>query len=291
MEELPIESSALVVDNDDQHTITANDPQSSISKENFKLLLATTKHTILRSNSNDFSGGGGGSQSQHIVAIPKSSPGKIQKQISLYERDSSASGSDYNKLTHELDALTRSPGKIKIQKRWIDGCGGGGSAGGDQPQNSMSVDNLQNVTKIDAERIAGSASTAAAASTEMPPPGGNKTKSCINLKTCGGAANASPGAVVVKEKFIEPPLRVAKSFHGNTSFASKYKSRKVDCGTVEQLGGGLSTDNLFNNSGSLSKLNRFTATRVTESNELAEQRACASDDGSTAPPSDGDHRF
>lgn len=43
-------------------------------------------------------------------------------------------------------------------------------------------------------------------------PAPSKTKSCANLKNC----YASPGALIVKENFIEPPRRVPKSFHGRT---------------------------------------------------------------------------
>ncbi|XP_055685097.1 inositol hexakisphosphate and diphosphoinositol-pentakisphosphate kinase isoform X16 [Lutzomyia longipalpis] len=43
-----------------------------------------------------------------------------------------------------------------------------------------------------------------------------KTKSCANLKIF---SSNTPGALVVKEKFIAPPKRVANSFHGKTQFS------------------------------------------------------------------------
>lgn len=49
----------------------------------------------------------------------------------------------------------------------------------------------------------------------------NITKSCANLKTsCAAAAHQSaphsPGAVLIKEKYIDLPKRAARSFHGKT---------------------------------------------------------------------------
>lgn len=46
----------------------------------------------------------------------------------------------------------------------------------------------------------------------------NRTKSCANLKiSCAHqSAPHSPGAVLIKEKYIDMPKRVARSFHGKT---------------------------------------------------------------------------
>lgn len=46
----------------------------------------------------------------------------------------------------------------------------------------------------------------------------SKTKSCVNLKNYDASTSKAPnaGALIVKEVFIEPPKRVTKSFHGRT---------------------------------------------------------------------------
>lgn len=215
--------------------ITTSDLHCSIGKESFQQLLANTKHTILRSNSNEFC--------SIPAAKPTSKSIKIQKQISLYEKDKLASEP---KPEHDID-LQRSPIKMNVQKRWI---------GSNRDHNNfVSADNLQSLHST--ALIGGAApdlvATAAVGSDET-----SKTKSCMNLKSCLSGASSNPGAVVVKEKFIEPPLRVAKSFHGNTSFANKYKNHKA---------AGLSTESVF--TGSQTKLHRFTATKVTETDVLA----------------------
>lgn len=160
----------------------------------------------------------------------------------MYEKEKLAS-----EPRPEHDDLQRSPNKT-VQKRWI--------GSNREHTNFVSADNLQllqNTTLIGGTTT-DLVTTVAVGSDET-----SKTKSCMNLKSCLGGGSSNPGAVVVKEKFIEQPLRVAKSFHGNTSFANKYKSRKA--ATVE-LGGGLSTDSVF--TGSQTKLHRFTATKVAE---------------------------
>lgn len=226
--------------------VQTNDDHSVMRKEIFQQLLENTKHTMLsRTNSNEFQSG-----HSKLLEQKQTKSYKIQKQISLYEKDHST---EYKKLVHDVDSLTRSPSKMKIQKRWI----GGGSK--DLPHtNFVSADNLQLLqsatlvcSKDDTKKInpqTSSKLTGAAA--------GDKTKSCMNLKAIAGGSN--PGAVVVKEKFIEPPLRVAKSFHGNTSFANKYKSTVQKSGA--ELGCGVSADSVFN----AGKTNRFIATKVNE---------------------------
>lgn len=167
--------------------------------------------------------------------------------------------------------LQRSPIK-NIQKRWI--------GGNRDHTNFVSADNLQLLQNT--SLICGTATdlvTAVAVGSDET----SKTKSCMNLKSCLGGGSSNPGAVVVKEKYIEPPLRVAKSFHGNTSFANKYKSRKA---TTVELGSGLSTDSVF--TGSQTKLHRFTATLVTET-DIKATNAQHTDMETSA---DGaDHRF
>lgn len=220
-----------------QPTIISSEIHCSIGKENFQQLLANTKHNILRSNSNEFN--------STPAAKSTSKSCKIQKQISLYEKDKLASEP---RPEHDDMELQRSPIK-NIQKRWI--------GTNRDHTNFVSADNLQllqSTTTLNCGTATDLVNKVAAISDET-----SKTKSCMNLKSCLSGGSSNPGTVVVKEKFIEPPLRVAKSFHGNTSFANKYKSRKA--ATVE-LGSGLSTDSVF--TGSQTKLHRFTATLVTE---------------------------
>lgn len=87
----------------------------------------------------------------------------------------------------------------------------------------------------------------------------------MNLKSCAGP---SPGAVVIKEKFIELPLRVAKSFHGNTSFL-KYKCKKS-----KKMDAGVSTDSVFAAPASRRDIkHRFVTTKVNECNIDSDKNA------------------
>ncbi|GAB0094057.1 Inositol hexakisphosphate and diphosphoinositol-pentakisphosphate kinase [Sergentomyia squamirostris] len=74
-----------------------------------------------------------------------------------------------------------------------------------------------------------------------------KTKSCANLKIFSNA----PGALVVKEKFIAPPKRVANSFHGKTQFS---QNADLFRRTISQSGV----------TSEMTPANRFTTTIVPE---------------------------
>lgn len=165
----------------------------------------------------------------------------MKKQISLYERDNST---DLKKLSQDVEKFTRSPRSGEIAKRWIDNTTS-------QQTNYVSADNISNTSfYIGRSPIEDS-------KTDYSDP---KTMSCINLKLCAGPSVSSSGVVVVKEKFIEPPLRVAKSFHGNTSFL-KYKCKKS-----KKMDAGVSTDSVFTrpsaSSGDIK--HRFVTTKVNE---------------------------
>lgn len=163
---------------------------------------------------------------------------RIKKQISLYERDNST---ELKKLSQDVENFTRRPGSGSIAKRWIDST--------PQQTNYVSADNISNTSfYIDPSPMKDS-------NTDCSDP---KTMSCMNLKSCAGPS-VSPGAVVVKEKFIEPPVRVAKSFHGNTSFL-KYKCKKS-----KKMDAGVSTDSVFPRPASSGDIkHRFRTTKVNE---------------------------
>ncbi|XP_037050374.1 inositol hexakisphosphate and diphosphoinositol-pentakisphosphate kinase isoform X3 [Bradysia coprophila] len=167
---------------------------------------------------------------------------RIQKQISLCERDDSR---DLKQLTRDVDNFTRRPGSGHIAKRWIDSA--------PQQTNYVSADNVCNTSfYIGRSPIKNS----------MIDSADPKTMSCMNLKSCAGPS-ISPGAVVVKEKFIETPapLRVAKSFHGNTAFL-KYKckkSKKLDAGISTRSSGDITRP-----ASSSDIKHRFVTTKVNE---------------------------
>ncbi len=164
---------------------------------------------------------------------------RIQKQISLYERENPT---DLNKLSQDVDEFTRRPGSGHITKRWIEST---------QQTNYVSADNISNTSfYIGPSPIKDS-------KTDSADP---KTMSCMNLKSCVGPS-VNPGAVVVKEKFIETPLRVAKSFHGNTTLM-KYKckkSKKMDAGVSTRSSGDITRPA---SSGDIK--HRFVTTKVNE---------------------------
>lgn len=159
---------------------------------------------------------------------------RIQKQISLYERDNS---SEFKKFSHDVEKLTR---RDNVAKRWISAT---------QQTNYVSADNLSNTSFYIGRNPT---------KNSKPDSHNPKTMSCMNLKSCAGSS-ITPGAVLVKEKFIEPPLRVAKSFHGNTSFL-KYKCKKS-----KKMDAGVSTDSVFNvPTTSCDIKHRFVTTKVNE---------------------------
>jgi len=177
---------------------------------------------------------------------------RIQKQISLYERDISP---ELKKLSQDVEKFTRRPRSGSITKRWIDSA--------PQQTNYMSADNISNTSfHIGRSPIKDSNCT------------NPKTMSCMNLKSFTNPT-PTPGAIVVKEKYIEPPLRVAKSFHGNTSFL-KYKCKKS-----KKMDAGVSTDSVFNKPApSTDNKHRFRTTKVNEFNiNLDKCSAVTADEG------------
>lgn len=175
---------------------------------------------------------------------------RIKKQISLFERDNSP---ELKKLSQDVEEFTRRPVSGHIAKRWAEST--------PQQTNYVSADNISNTSfYIGRSPIKDS-------KTNSTDP---KTMSCMNLKSCAGP---SPGAVVVKEKYIETPLRVAKSFHGNTAFL-KYKckkSKRMDAGISTRSSGDISRPA---SSGDIK--HRFVTTKVTEfdvpSNETTDKK-------------------
>ncbi|KAJ6636186.1 Inositol hexakisphosphate and diphosphoinositol-pentakisphosphate kinase [Pseudolycoriella hygida] len=159
---------------------------------------------------------------------------RVKKQISLYERDNST---ELKKLSQDGEGFTRCTSSGNITKRWIDSTL--------QHDNYVSADDVSSTSFYIGRSPIKSAETVYS---------DTKTMSCMNLKSC-----ITPGAVRVKEKFIEPPLRVAKSFHGNTSFL-KHKCKKS-----KKMDAGVSTDSVFTRPASSGDIkHRFVTTKVTE---------------------------
>lgn len=177
---------------------------------------------------------------ENVIPKPREGISRIQKQISLFERDNST---ELKKLSHDVEQFTRRPGSgSNIAKRWVDST--------PQQTNYVSADNISNTSFY----IGRSPIRTSKAEPSDP----SKTMSCMNLKSC---AAPSPGAVVVKEKFIETPLRVAKSFHGNTAFL-KYKckkSKRMDAGVSTRSSGDITRPA---SSGDMK--HRFVTTKVNE---------------------------
>ncbi|XP_055847090.1 inositol hexakisphosphate and diphosphoinositol-pentakisphosphate kinase isoform X15 [Episyrphus balteatus] len=121
---------------------------------------------------------------------------KIQKQISLFEREPSPSS-------------PRSPPQV-IRRKKFD------NVTAQFLTQSASNSNFKNFESNTLQKKS------------KPDIGGDgdddeesKTRSCSNLKTesissLSQAAQKNPGAVIVKEIFIEPPRRISRSFHGKT---------------------------------------------------------------------------
>lgn len=164
---------------------------------------------------------------------------KIRKQISLYEEKDYST--EYKQLSQDLAKFTRGPSKGNVIKRWTEAT--------EQQSSHISADSIQStaIVKLDPKKDDGK---------------NTKTMSCMNLKSC--TAN-NPGAIVVKEKFIEPPVRVAKSFHGNTSFLTKFhrQDRSQDLESTSSTSS--STDSVFKIKTATSNAkHRFIATKVDE---------------------------
>lgn len=135
---------------------------------------------------------------------------RIQKQISLYERDKT---SEPDQPHHRPVMRQRSHHSVERME-------------------SISFLNSPSLTTINNNNHTKPVALSSAAA--LP----SKTKSCANLKHCYAMGNniantsatitttPSPstptsGALIVKENFIEPPKRVTKSFHGRTDLSSK----------------------------------------------------------------------
>lgn len=138
----------------------------------------------------------------------------IQKQISLYEKDS-LSSMEYKNLANDVPKFIETPSNLKLAKRRI---------GTIEVPNIISAEDLEkSMTNIEKNlNIAMSTSKDKCA----------KTKSCVNLKTITTASTLvpstppPPGSVQVRESFIEAPKRIAKSFHGKTQFSNLESMRR-----------------------------------------------------------------
>lgn len=127
--------------------------------------------------------------------ILRSPNSRIQKQISLYERDSGSMSHSDNAGNNTKSSPSARRNAEFYRFLSVD-------------QRSIS-DTEDNVSSIQLEWDDQS----------------SRTKSCANLKiSCAiGAPQSaphSPGAVLVKEKYIEMPKRIARSFHGKTEAES-----------------------------------------------------------------------
>ncbi|XP_055711858.1 inositol hexakisphosphate and diphosphoinositol-pentakisphosphate kinase isoform X15 [Phlebotomus papatasi] len=156
-------------------------------------------------------------EASHSTGATPKNPGRsprIQKQISAYERD-------YRKMSareplQDIQLLA----KRDNQPHYCTSA--------DDLNRTVADSEVQNEKKIDKEA---------------------KTKSCANLKIF----SSNPGALVVKEKFIAPPKRVANSFHGKTQFTQNADlfRRTISQGVVANIPGD-------------APANRFTTTIVPE---------------------------
>lgn len=130
-------------------------------------------------------------QTSTTPPILKSPNSKIQKQISMYERDSGSMTRPEQTSNHnESSPSTRRNAEfyrfLSVDQRSISDTEDNVSFGHDEWKQRS-----------------------------------NRTKSCANLKiscTMGAHKSAphSPGAVLVKEKYIDVPKRIACNFHGKT---------------------------------------------------------------------------
>lgn len=157
---------------------------------------------------------------------------KIQKQISLYEKDLST---EYKNLSFDGGKFSDSQSNIKVIKRRY------GTV--DQPPLSTNFISAGDLEKSinDIERNLSNVNL------ENKKEKCIKTKSCVNLKSCTTASSSSasaaalpsisinplPGAVVIKESFIEPPKRIANSFHGKTQYSNLDKIRRSNSSVAQ----------------------------------------------------------
>lgn len=143
----------------------------------------------------------------------------IQKQISLYEKDLSM---EHKNLANEVPKFIETPSNLKLARRRI---------GTVEAPTLISAEDLEkSMTNIEKNLCVALSSTKDKCS---------KTKSCVNLKSIVippsnapgiasqiAAPSPPPGSVLVRESFIEPPKRVAKSFHGKTQFSNLESVRR-----------------------------------------------------------------
>lgn len=187
----------------------------------------------------------------------------IRKQISLYERTESADYQqlvqDVANLTRKPNGYSKyypiqmtcvafinsrplsDSTTIKMRSRhsWVSDNTAATTA------NYVSVDNLQMLQSARVIYSGGDRRRPATASGGSPKAmhsalvAGTLTQSCTNLKTVAATVSpndstvvvaspppplsSSPGALRVRTHFINPPLRVAKSFHGQTSFGGNQR--------------------------------------------------------------------
>lgn len=161
---------------------------------------------------------------------------KIQKQISLYEKESNST-EFRNLLSRDLvkypeqfqsNQHLNTTHKLRYLSTQLSTPSGSGSGTASMPHVNyqMSSDELIKKTRnIDVERNLNRHSIDSTPPTLLTDDK-IKAKSCVNLKAIQTAATAiqseivlpSPGAILVKEGFIEPPkiTRIPKSFHGKT---------------------------------------------------------------------------
>ncbi|XP_058813048.1 inositol hexakisphosphate and diphosphoinositol-pentakisphosphate kinase isoform X3 [Topomyia yanbarensis] len=122
---------------------------------------------------------------------------RIQKQISLYEKDSRTEAKNFSHESHKF--TDRASGVLKHANSYEQ-----------QPNRMhMSFDELQkdipNIEKNLASKF------------ELEPEKCSKTNKCMVARLNNAP---TPGALVIRESFIEPPriTRVTKSFHGKTDY-------------------------------------------------------------------------
>ncbi|XP_037921016.1 inositol hexakisphosphate and diphosphoinositol-pentakisphosphate kinase isoform X4 [Hermetia illucens] len=164
-------------------------------------------------------------------SLPSMSTNRVQKQISLYESELVSA--------HEFKSIVLPKKLPDYRKKFY-------ATDSSSLSQSSSNDNIS-FAKFSIPSATGTSSA--------------KTKSCMNLKSfsSAGANQHHPGAVVVKEKFIDLPKRVTSNYRGHTRCGSADEKRllqNAQMSRTSDLVGSLS------NHGSIRS--RFVATKVTE---------------------------
>lgn len=160
---------------------------------------------------------------------------KIQKQISLYEKESNSTefknllSRDLVKYPEQFQSnqhlnTTHKYRYLSTQLSTPSGSGSGTASMAHANYQMTSDELIKKTRNIDVERNL-NRHTIDSASPTLLTDDKIKAKSCVNLKAIQTASTAiqeivlpSPGAILVKEGFIEPPkiTRIPKSFHGKT---------------------------------------------------------------------------